>query len=607
MKDWYFYQDKGRTQGPLTLEDLRARVREGRLRLFDLIYKEGEPGWRMALEHPDLRGEFKQAGANSATRPWVCLHRKNEETFEFVTLGPYDDEEVRQAIAAGHLSYGDYAWRQGFEQWQRLGALEEFNPRAASLKRAAQVKPEAEETPEQLLRDVVELRRRQVVEKGEAPPVGASGPDLTKDEDEIATRIVTKQELASMSAPPPPPDGSHLGPKTKVFQGMSFKPPRPTEEEEATRIVSPVLDPDATRITTKPERESTRIVDRDATRVVAEVPRISTRGPVADEVEDQRPMMDDEPLPEEELAPARNWRTGPKRFSTDWAIVLGLVVMLVVAIVVLSRRHTDGPEIPPTVPVLEHLEANGPIELQPPGEAQALPAPEDPVPPGADLPAVPATPAAAEPTPPPPPPPKPRAPTKLALSANTSGSEFKIEVRSDGTKEFPVFLQIVGLPGQVTQGASFYRYFKIEATGDASAPLELPDLDLAPGRYRLRAETANLQREAELSFGTGETSFKQAVARARKLNAAAVWGERLALYRQARALEQRLASGQMRGFEALAQVKKATGANYIFFDDWWEMKEIVREARQQKITPALKDRARKLRERIATFSVWRLR
>lgn len=605
MKDWYFYQDKGRTQGPLSLEDLKTRVREGRLRLFDLIYKEGEPGWRMALEHPDLRGEFKQAGGNTAERPWVCLHRKNDETFEFVTLGPFSDAEVRQAIAAGHLSYGDYAWKQDFTEWMRLGSLEEFNPRAASLNRAAQAKPAREETPEQLLRDVVEMKRARTTTVKDVPPTGASGPDLTKSEDDVATRIVSSRELEAMSAPPPPPDlAVKNAPKTKVFQDMSFKPPRP--EDEATRIVRKARtdDEDATRIVPRERTpESTRIVDR--TRVTGStVPRISTRGPVTEDdaeptIIERRPLMDDEPLPEEPLETKGNWRLGPKRFSTDWAIVIGLVALLMVSIVVLSKRSVPTPEIPPPVPVLETLEANGPVELRPPSEdgkagPDALPAP-------ATKPDV--------PPPAPPPPPKPRAPTTLVLSTGTSGNAAKIEVRSDGTPEFPVFLQIIGLPGQVAGGASYYRYVKVATTGNAQDVLTVPDLELAPGRYRLRAETANLQREADLAIGTGETSYKQAVARARKLNASAIWSERLALFRQARALEQRLASGQLgaKGFEALAQVKKSTGANYIFFEDWWEMKEIVREARQQKITLALRERARRLRERMAAFSVWRLR
>ncbi|NJL24686.1 MAG: DUF4339 domain-containing protein [Calothrix sp. SM1_5_4] len=48
--------------GPLTARDMRSRIREGRIRPFDLVYREGESGWVMALEHPEFRDEFKGPG-----------------------------------------------------------------------------------------------------------------------------------------------------------------------------------------------------------------------------------------------------------------------------------------------------------------------------------------------------------------------------------------------------------------------------------------------------------------------------------------------------------------------------------------------------------------
>lgn len=596
MKDWYFYQDKGRTMGPLSLADLKARVRDGRLRLFDLIYKEGEPGWRMALEHPDLRGEFQQAGGNTPERPWVCLHRKGEESFEFMTLGPYSLDEVREAIAAGHLSYDDYGWRQEFAEWKRLGSLEEFNPRAASLKRAARAQSppeEDEETPESLLRNVVEARR---IKAPTAPvaPSGARGPDLTKSPDDVATRVISRAELERLEAPPPPPSEKKGAPKAKVFRGMTFKPPEAARDDEATRLVSHT-DPEATRL----------------------VGREPGGAPDAEEefeptIIERRPLMEDEPLPEQPLETASNWRRAQRRFSPDWAIVIGLVVVLMGVIVLLSRRGQRAPEVPPPVGMLETLDGTGTPELRPPAEngtpgPDVLPAPATPAPVAPPVATVPApTPA---PTPPPPPPPKPKAPTLLTLTASSTGEEWKIDLRSNGSPEYPVYLQVVGLPGQVADGAAYYRYVKIPTTGDTRTALDIPDLGLAPGRYHVRAESAGLQRSADLNIAVGETSYKQAVARARKVHAAALWTERLALYRQARALEQRLAAGRIgeRDFEALARVQKSNGATYTFFEDWWEMKEIAREARQQAITPALKERARRLRERVATFSVWRLR
>ena len=82
MKNWYFHQELGKTLGPINLEDIKSRVREGRIRLFDLVYREGDSGWRMAMEHPDLKNEFKNSSRQKLDeRPWVCLQKKSDVGF----------------------------------------------------------------------------------------------------------------------------------------------------------------------------------------------------------------------------------------------------------------------------------------------------------------------------------------------------------------------------------------------------------------------------------------------------------------------------------------------------------------------------------------------
>src|SRR5437870_714954 len=111
MNDWYFYQERGKTVGPYTVDDIKGRIKDGRIRVFDLVYKDGEAAWRMALEHSSLRVEFKSATlASLKDRPWVCLQRKSEGELEFLTTGPYTQDEIRENILSGRVSYSDYAW-----------------------------------------------------------------------------------------------------------------------------------------------------------------------------------------------------------------------------------------------------------------------------------------------------------------------------------------------------------------------------------------------------------------------------------------------------------------------------------------------------------------
>src|SRR5690606_35381658 len=102
MSDWFFYQEDGRAMEPVTADDLRERIKSGKIRLFDLILKEGEANWRMALEHSELKDDFKGLSQNALKeRPWVCLQRKSPEGFDFTTTGPYSFEEIRESLMAG--------------------------------------------------------------------------------------------------------------------------------------------------------------------------------------------------------------------------------------------------------------------------------------------------------------------------------------------------------------------------------------------------------------------------------------------------------------------------------------------------------------------------
>ncbi|MBX3022523.1 MAG: DUF4339 domain-containing protein [Bdellovibrionales bacterium] len=580
MKNWYFYQEQGHTKGPLTVDDLRARIRSGRLRLFDLIYKEGEAGWRMALEHPDLREEFKDFGSgHSKERPWVCLHRKNEQSFDFITLGPFSEDEVRESIRSGKLSYADFIWRADFSEWRRIGGLEEFNPRVR------QPEPEREEpTVSELLSNVVQMKR--------------GGQDE-------ATVIMRPLEPVGRDLTKPPPlksddlddDADGDAPTRVVHRG-----------DEATRIVTRPLDPEATRIV-RPRASDMPPPLPASTGTEPRVFRRSAPG------ETRSRELDDGSSTQTRQRRERNrWL----RFSTDWAIVGGLILTLVLVIALISKRMRNSTPEPVPYSQIEELEP-GHSQLSPPDDAGPGVATLPPV--AAEVP--PPLPVESAPLPREVAPPvetmeKPkavsRAPTQLVLNVQAaSASNARIEVRSNGTPDHPVFVQIVGLPGQVSEGASFYRYLKLKPSGNPGQPLDLGDIRLPQGRFVLRAETGKLEKQANLNLGVAETQFKQAVARERKAHSAAIWQERARLFKLSQTLEAALeqaATGKKKfsgsGLEPLNAVKKSNGGSYILFDDWWEGREILQEARVQA-TPALIERARKLKERMASFSVWRIK
>jgi len=292
----------------------------------------------------------------------------------------------------------------------------------------------------------------------------------------------------------------------------------------------------------------------------------------------------------------------------DWGVV-GLLSVLLFAVVLALSRHMmlakeSEPPITEPAPLVEF--APEPVVLP-----AAEPAPVEPVQP------------AEVPAPPPPqeiekkkvvqekPLVKDVAPTELLLSVQTlGGNKVKIDLRTDAAGDYPVYVQIVGLPGQVAEGASFYKFMKINPKGDRREPLDLSGLNLPQGRFILRAETGSLKKEARMNVGVTEPQFKQNVARLRKMYAFAIWKERLELFRLIQIMDKRLTEAlagkkfNAKGLEALSAVKRTNGANYILYDQWFEAKEILAEARTAP-SMALLGRLKQAREKLSTFSVWK--
>lgn len=493
MKDWFFHQEKGKTLGPINLDEMKSRIREGRIRMFDLVYREGDSGWQMAIEHRDLRADFKSAPVKSlAERPWVVLRRKSEESLDFETSGPFGVEDIRRSLKEGSISYSDYVWRDGFSEWRRIGSLKDFNTRLGTAKETSSAPPDL--PAKDLLKNVVEMERRRSGVAPQVPPPEAEGEDLVM--------APVKPEVQARPVPP--------SPKASVPKKAAVK---------------------------------------------------------------------------------------RRSFLSDWIIVAGLAILVGAGVFGVSRY--SGEILTSEEPV--QPEAASPPPVAQPAQEQIQETPEpvveqtEPVVPEAKAPEL-----------------KDMAPTRLSLNVRTVGAnQVKIDLRTDGVGEkYPVYLQIVGLPGQVTEGAAFYKLLKLIPKGGQEEPFDLSGLSLPQGKFLLRAETGDLKKEVRMSIGVNEASYKQTMARLRKVHAGTIWKERLELFRLTSLLEKRLTealSGKklvLTGLGALQAVKKTNGGNYVFFEEWSELKEILSAAR---ITPSMAQlgRLKQIRDRLSTFSVWK--
>lgn len=536
MNDWYFYQERGKTVGPYNLDDIKGRIRDGRIKVFDLIYKDGEPAWRMVLEHSTLRAEFKSSAiAGFKERPWVCLQKKSGESTEFVTTGPYSRDEIREGIQAGSISYSDFAWKDGFSEWKRVGSLEEFNPRVrpAELPPVPKVR---EESSAELLKNIVEMKR-----------MNFSLPDFdippeAKDESSISTSpYIGRPEEFTRTA--------------KV----------PVTREEVTQVVAPPA-PEVVPPVPKKMRKRPKV----------EVEHTEIRIQVEDEDEDES---------------SRPWM--------DWGLVGALVLLLAGSVMIVSRFMLKSTSLAP-----EATSAVSETKAPPPAEAPGATAETE----SQDL----AAPTVVESRPGENKQIESKKPESLNLSVQAAGSgQPRLIVRSDGTAEYPVYLQIIGLTGQVSEGGSYYRLLKLSPNGNWMKPIEFGPLKLPQGKFIARAETGELTKEVKFSWGVNDAKAKQNLVAQRKTWAYAIWKERLALYRLTVALEKQIAQALQpgkrfsgRGWEPLVGLKRSSGGNYLMFDDWWELHDIVKDAKKG-VSPTLLARTQRQRDRLASFSVWK--
>lgn len=133
--NWY-YSKNGKAHGPKKEEDIQSALKTGEISVNDLIFKEGEKEWRKISEFPHFAKillELTAVPEIVTERPqWILLKRNLEDTqpghSRFDQLGPFQKDEILQKIRSGEAHWTDYIWKQGYNSWQKLTDIKEFNP-----------------------------------------------------------------------------------------------------------------------------------------------------------------------------------------------------------------------------------------------------------------------------------------------------------------------------------------------------------------------------------------------------------------------------------------------------------------------------------------------
>lgn len=566
MKEWYFYQEQGKTLGPLSREEVRGRITNGRLKLYDLLYFEGDDQWRMAAEFKEFKDDFsKSPHVTTQGRGWVVLQRRSPESQDFLTSGPWSQEDLVLKLKAGKILYTDYAWREGLKSWKRLSTLEEFSGSAPSRELTHEEKIMA--TPErELLRDVMQLKRVPL-EKDVPPPEAREAEGRPRSEPPRVSAPPPERKMESLLPQPPPLPGSPPVPENGVFEERRAK--GPSSERRRSR---------------RRKKDFWRMLSwLDYMLVALIVSGLVTAGYL--------------------LARANNWferaeggaaeseqAMSPVESAEDW-----------------PEPSESGPEDPgewqasdePALPAETAL-PSGPVAPSETASSQAV----------QKIPAEKAVPAL---------PPKPKVAKRFrsdvvkgSLSLAVRGGKNKLSFTVVSGSSEPVSLQIIGPPGQVVGAASYYKYMRASPGADGLVPFETKQLSLPAGRYIARVSRGDLVREQKFSLGTTQSDFNKQIAASRKMHSQVIWQERVRLMKLTEQLEafiqqklrQPKSAVKWNDLAELANVKKASGGQYVIFDSWWELKEIFDEA---KAAPSKDDLARvqDFRRRLALMTVWK--
>jgi hypothetical protein len=215
VTEWYFIVENGKAKGPLSPAEVEGSITRGDLGPHDLLYRDGDTGWRPLKEFSQFKRQI-----NADERPilkdlWVVLAKTQTPLgVQYLQRGPFSTEKVKGLLSQGEINYRDFIWAQGQKQWNRISALEVFNPPPIRWEPTAKLPQDVNFDDEEVTRDVpIDDVITQTETKVLPPtkPVEAFGEDLTKPSMPPPTTLIRsrprspKHAGAKLRTPPPPP------------------------------------------------------------------------------------------------------------------------------------------------------------------------------------------------------------------------------------------------------------------------------------------------------------------------------------------------------------------------------------------------------------------
>lgn len=118
---WYL-REGNKPVGPFEQSEIKAKLLGGQLEPDELLWKDGDARWELAINWPEFRALAIPALQEVNVVPegavvWTVL--KKTETGHKM-LGPYSLLMIRHELREQKLSGNDYLWKKGMTGWARI-------------------------------------------------------------------------------------------------------------------------------------------------------------------------------------------------------------------------------------------------------------------------------------------------------------------------------------------------------------------------------------------------------------------------------------------------------------------------------------------------------
>ena len=131
-----FYANiNGQQSGPFDNNTLQSMIREGRVKLDTMVWKNGMPEWKQANQVPEISSLFAQVPPPMSPPPVqgpppVAPPKPSIEYFVNVNgnqSGPHNGDVLKQMIDSGNITKETLAWKNGMANWEMVKNVEEIN------------------------------------------------------------------------------------------------------------------------------------------------------------------------------------------------------------------------------------------------------------------------------------------------------------------------------------------------------------------------------------------------------------------------------------------------------------------------------------------------